>query len=405
MIVNRAGNALNPEDLRSLFPVTREHVILDNAAEGPCALSVAAELVHYIETCSAIPGAMRDVGLLAEAACERLENLFQVPRRNLSFVPSTTMGFLFLAASLPLEPGAVVLVPENEYPATVLPWLSGPARHRVRVDLLPVDPYPAGGVPQEVLRAALDRPGVRVLMLSAVNWLGYRYSLPAIAELCRSRGVILAVDGSQAVGMCDLRPRELGIPFLSTTFFKWAFAPEGIGCVYVADELRSRLDPVLMGVESLEIDPDHLLAYNAGFPAATAPLVLSQPAPLCLVGLTAAIDLLLEIGLQRIEEHAFRLAAMAVRGLEKAGFQIRSDPHSDHLSGILVFSHPDSTLNSWLARELRTRGVFVGYREGLLRISVHAYNTDEDLEQLFEALANLKSLGRDRSLCAAPHRP
>lgn len=371
--------------LRDWFPATHDAVLFDNASDIACPLPVARALTSYLDSAVRVPRMQRRQALVEEAL-ERLERVLGAPRRNLAFCSSTTAGLLFLARSLPLAAGSVVLIPANDYPATWQPWLAQ-RDNGVRVELLDATPYPAGGVPTERIATELRRTEVKVLCLSSVSWLGYRYPLDEIAKLCLAQGIVLAVDGSQSTGALNEVLGGGGISFLSTSFSKWAFAPEGIACIYCSEELRARLSPLFTGFASVVVNEEHLLDHRLLFPSAPQPVGIEEPPPLLLAGLIAGLDLVMEIGLHVIKNQILYLAEQAAERIAKRGFLIANHPDPRFRSGIVCFSHADPQRNRAIHRTLAEQRIYVSLREGLLRVSVHGYNTESDLARLDAALA------------------
>jgi len=123
-------------------------------------------------------------------------------------------------------------------------------RRGFEVTLLPVEQAPSrnAGVldPDDVGRALRDDTLLVSVML-ANNEIGVIQSIAEIAAICRSRGVLMHCDATQAVGKLPVNITELGIDLMSFTAHK-IYGPKGIGALYVR---RSppvvRLDPQIAG--------------------------------------------------------------------------------------------------------------------------------------------------------------
>lgn len=372
------------ETARAWFPALRAQVLLNHASYGPIPTPVVEAMANHLRAQSERPWSHwpRE---LAAPALERLERRMGVPRDTLSFVHTTTAGLIHLASLLRCGRSDVVLVPDNEYPSTPLPWLARQRAGEVTVRFLRARPFPTGGVSLDAISEALRDPDVRVLTLSAVNWLGYRYPLADIAALCDQHDVILSIDGTQAMGMETLLPRANKL-FFSGAFYKWGFAPEGIAIVHCSPALRALMRPAEIELKCFSLDEDRLLDYEVRYPQ--LPL-LTGPAPVCYIGLRCALDLQLDLGLQTIEARALGLAALAADRLRAAGYVTLEATAPENRSGILVFSHPDPAKNSRIKSELAAANVFVDVREKNLRVAFHVYNNDSDLSRLMEELARL----------------
>ncbi|HLA83177.1 MAG TPA: hypothetical protein VJL29_00155, partial [Thermoguttaceae bacterium] len=76
---------------------------------------------------------------------------------------------------------------------------------------------------------------------------------------------------------------------------------------------------------------------------------------------------------------------LACRRLREVGAVIGTDRPPGHESGIIVFEMPNRASDE-LAQHCLERGVILRLRGGRLRISLHAYNNEEDVERLIESV-------------------
>jgi len=370
------------------------------ASEAPCPPPVAAALRDSVDRSCRRPLSDEELEALQRGTLQRVGTLLRVDPDRLAFVNTATQGFLFLARSLVLGPKDVIVVPDNEYPATIHPWAEAMAHGRGVLRLL-ASRAPWAAPDLLALEAAVREPDVKVLCLSAVNWLGQRYPLRQLAAVCRQRKVLLAIDGSQAVGMFDLSPVEADLAFFCTTFFKWAFAPVGIGCAYFRDDLRHRLRPEMVSLESAS---PVLPGEEPRPPGPPAPLVLAVPPPLCVAGLNAAVAFVLDADPAETERRILEIAATANDAIMTAGYWTAPRTNASR-SGIVLFSvvRPPTfgsvptavrTCNEDVRERLRSEGIYVDVKAGLLRASFHVVHTHRDLKRLNGALRRARSVRR-----------
>ncbi|HBY64715.1 MAG TPA: hypothetical protein DEH78_33255 [Solibacterales bacterium] len=223
----------------------------------------------------------------------------------------------------------------------------------------------------------------RLVALSTVNYTnGFRLPAEEVSAFLRQRGVLLYLDGTQSVGALRFDVAKVQPDMLAVHGYKWLLSPNGAGFVYIAPGLRQLLPPNVVGWRSdkrwRQVDhlhhgvPEFLDAaekYEGGM----------LPFP-CLYAMGASLEMLLEIGADVVERRVLELAAKLRAVLESKGGQIQ------HLGSPILAARFEGRDASALARELQAQRILVSARHGNLRVSVHLYNNEEDLERLRRAL-------------------
>jgi cysteine desulfurase len=225
---------------------------LDHHATTPCDPAVVAAMAPWwSEHCANPDSRLYRPALEAAAAVEMARGrlaraLGSAPEAVIFTSGATEANNLALKGSCEaaLEQGnprrrLLSLVSEHR---AVLDPLAYLGRHGFPVDLLPVGPD--GLVDLAQLEAALGDDVLLLSVMAANNEIGVLQPLAAIAALCRQRGVLLHVDGAQAVGHIPLAMDALGIDLLSISGHK-LYGPKGVGALLVRPGLR--LAPQLHG--------------------------------------------------------------------------------------------------------------------------------------------------------------
>jgi selenocysteine lyase/cysteine desulfurase len=279
---------------------------------------------------------------------------------------------------MPWQPGEAVLVPTPDFPANVYPWWHL-SRRGVRVIDLPR----RNGRLELADLARAHHPDARVLALSSVDFAtGFAADLPAIGAFCREHGLLLIVDAIQSLGVLPLDVKRCGIHALAAGAHKWLCGPQGIGLLFVDRELQQRLVAPLAGWKSVTDEENFALHFALrGDAAVFEPGTLNVAG---IAGLGAALQLLAEIGVDRVRARVLALTGQLIDGLQARGWQVDAPWPERERAGIVAFS--GATDSKSLFRHLTASGVVAALRDGRIRLSPHYANNEDDLARCFAAL-------------------
>jgi selenocysteine lyase/cysteine desulfurase len=383
---------------RGLFPITREWTYLQNASIGP----LSTRVLDAVQRCVAEQAAAGTESYAswleaAESIRRRAAALLNAPADCVSFVRNTAEGLSRLAFGLPWAPGDNIITAAIEYPTNVMPWR---ALERAGVETRIV-PARDGRVAIDDLVRAVDAR-TRMVAISSIQFSsGFRIDLARLGSFCRERDILLSVDAIHTLGVFPLDVRATPVDFVSAGGHKWLLSPVGTGLFYVRPELLDRLRVIEVGAagDARYHVQDELLLQDF-VPRSSAKRFEGGVVPFALLaGMGAAIDLALEIGVDRIARHALMLADRTAAGLTAAGCRILS-PRSteEEKSAIVVFVHPSVSSES-LKRALTAERISVSLRtiggHAVLRASPHFYNDASDIDRLVDAVARAsKGAGR-----------
>lgn len=377
---------LSNEDLRQYeFPVAREKAFLAHAAV--CALP------------RRVSEAMRDQA--ARAALDDQEESFPAAQFHrardlaarlldaqpdeIALVGPTSLALSFVAAGLPFRKGDNILVYFDDYPSNVYPWMAL-AQKGVEVRLLNVREY--GRIRPIDVAGQIDEQTRLVALASCHFVAGWRIEVDEIGEILHDRNVLFCVDGIQTLGAFPTRGKNAD--FLAADAHKWLLGPCGAGIFFVRKSMQERLRPAVHGWHNIRC-PDFVaqeqmvyLPDARRYEAGTANLA-------GLAGLVAAMELLLEIGVEDIAVELLRKRAWLAPALQERGLTLLHPAAPEaNASAILSFYRPGADMPA-LQRKLMSAGVHVSLRadragQQYIRVSPHFYNTDAELHRLLENL-------------------
>jgi len=368
---------------RREFPVTGKYIYLDHSGVAPISLRVKTAIEAFLAE-STEGGAFhypRWSQRIVEIrrACAQLIN---AGTDEIAFVKSTSHGLSIVAQGLDWRPGDNVLIYEKEFPSNLYPWLNLRSKG-VEVRIIPSRD---GRILLEDITRLMDSR-TRLLAVSSVQFSnGFRIDLEKVGSLCHENKALLCVDAIQSLGMVPMDVKAFHIDFLSADAHKWLLGPEGIGIFYCSNGLAGQLSPPLIGWKSVQNElafdrPDFLLKTNAlRFEEGSMNL-------LGIFGLGAALDLLFEVGIERIEQRVLDLGDLVLREAEKRGCRVLT-PRERHERGgnITISGNFDA---AWMRDALREKRIMVNARGGGIRVSPHFYNTEEEIITFFKMLDRL----------------
>lgn len=300
---------------------------------------------------------------------------------DIALTTNTGAGINLAAWGLALGGGDEVVVSDGEFPANMYPWM---AASRARGFALHVVPMRDGLIDDDALLAALDRPRVRVL---SVSWVGF--SSGAVADLdrlgtaCRSRGILLVVDGIQGLGALTIDVMRTPIDMFACGGQKWLLSPWGTGFTYVRRDVLPLLTPQPVSWMAVRDSDDfsRLVNYDLTwrddarrFEQVTLPYQ-------DFVGLVASVGLIHELGAADVAAHIHGCAAQLLDGAGDLGMSIVT-PVARH-AGIASVRPRDAVATS---KRLDAVNVVHSVREGTIRLAPHCYTNGADIASTLDAL-------------------
>jgi len=367
---------------RRHFPVTERYAYFNVAAVAPLANPVADAMIDYVNDLRT-HGAVHYLDWFAVFREARVlsAKLLGASPGEVAFVRNTSEGINIVSNGLGLGSGDSVVIVHGDFPANVHPWL------RLRdqgVDIRVVRPDEWNRVTPEQLLLACDET-TRLVSTSFVSFVnGYRLDIAALARRLHARGILLFVDAIQGVGCLPLDVRETGIDFLAADSHKWMLGPEGIGLFYIRADLLDRIRPPFVSWLSMK-DPFDITHYRGDLHDDARRFEFATPNTGGIHALKAALELLLEVGIDQIEAHVLSLTDALCEGLRARRMTLRTPRGGLERSGIVGFEHRTLTPDT-VVKHLEEAGVITAARAGVVRVAAHLYNDESDIQRLLDAL-------------------
>lgn len=365
------------KEYRSHFPI-REHLIyLNHAGVAPLCRPAADAMKRLADDALEFGNLHYDQWLATYGGLRSAASRLIGSRPDeIAIVKNTSEGIATVAAGLEWRAGDRIVGFRQEFPSNVLPWrrLKGVG---VRVEWLPED------APLERIDEACR--GARLLAISFVQYLsGRRANLNAIGEICRRRHCIFFVDAIQGLGAFPVNVDEAGIDALAADGHKWLLGTEGCGILYIRRSLQEQVEPVelgwtnVAGFDTYESEEMTLRPDAGRYECGTLNTIGCY-------GLKAAIELLLEVGVEKIARAVQSLGDRIAGEVRSRGWELLGERTPETGAGIVSFRKPEVAAQHMVAR-LRAAGIIAAARRGWVRTSPHFYISPGDIGRLMEVL-------------------
>nr|WP_105129888.1 cysteine desulfurase [Streptococcus suis] len=378
-------------------------VYLDNAATTQKPQQVLDVLADYYQKDNA--NVHRGVHTLSERATARYEAARQKvadfiqakSSKEILFTRGTTTSLNWVAqfAKEILQPDQEVIISVQEHHSNIIPWQQACQQTGAKLRYVTLKD---GELDMDHLRSLLSSKTKFVSLAHVSNVLGSVAPIGEIAELVHQVGAYLVVDGAQSVPHMAVNVQELDVDFYAFSGHKM-LGPTGIGVLYGKEGLLNLMSPVEFGGEMI----DFVYEQSATWKELPWKFEAGTPNIAGAIGLGAAIDYLIEIGMDAIQAHEAELVDYVFPKLQAIpGLTIYGSQDLSKRTGVIAFNLDDLHPHD-VATALDYEGVAVraGHHcaqpllrylqvPATVRASFYIYNTKADCDKLVEAIIKTK---------------
>ncbi|HEX3580445.1 MAG TPA: aminotransferase class V-fold PLP-dependent enzyme [Thermoanaerobaculia bacterium] len=366
--------------MRELFPVTNHLTYFNHAAVGPLSTRAAGAMERFVRD-------QRDFGALHwrewyreyDRFRESAARLLNADPGEIAILKNTSEALSFVAQGIRWRTGDNAVTTALEFPPNVSPWRNLESRG--------VETRVAKEATVEAIAPLVD-DRTRVVTLSSVAFHnGFAADLDVLGDFCAERQLLFCVDAIQSLGMLPVDVRRSKISFLCADAHKWLCGPEGATVFFVTRDQIEQLDVIEYGWTNVARRSASFLDASTELVPEAKRFEAGSLNSAGIHGARAAIDLLLEIGIDEIARRVVDVATFLADGFESIGYRVVRPVRSG-----IVAAAPQTVDGRELLRlhgELEKEGVVCSPREGMLRFSPHFYNTHEEAERVVAVLSRL----------------
>ena len=411
------ASTINIENIRKDFPILQRKVhngktlvYFDNAATAQKPIQVIDSIHnYYLNYNSNIHRAVHQLAEEATAAYEltrdKVAKFINVKNREeIVFVRGTTEAINLVAYSWGrqnVQKGDIVVTTEYEHHSNIVPWQLLTKEKEAKLEYIGVDDN--GELILDQLDAYLETGRVKLVTFSQMsNVLGTISDTDEIIRRCHKKGVKVLVDGAQSVPHLKVDIQKMDCDFFAFSAHKM-LGPTGVGVLWARKEILENMQPFNGGGDMIREVHKYETTWNDlpyKFEAGT-------PNIADVIGFSAAIDYLENIGMDKVREHEIELTKYALDKLSAIkGIILYGTPDMKKRGGVISFNLGDIHPHD-LATIIDEDGVAIrsGHHcaqvlmerldvSATSRASFYIYNTKEEVDVFVTSLNRARELFR-----------
>jgi L-cysteine/cystine lyase len=300
---------------------------------------------------------------------------------------NTTDGLNMVMNGLSWNAGDEIVSCDLEHSSVLVPSFFKQLRNGAVLKVVHLEPNePRENILAKLEDALTDR--TRLVFLSHIEYSsGLRQPVEEIRRMTKDRGIMMLLDGAQTAGHIQLDMKAIDCDFYSIPGQKWLLGSEGVGALYIRQELIPQVEPLAVsGGAVLPHDAPDKFEPNT---TSMDKFNMSSSSFALQAGLLAAVSFIQSVGVDTIEQRNLDLATSLKEGLnETPGVTVLSPLDRQCSSGLVSFSidgiEPAEVV-SYLWDEHRIAARRVAYPHGV-RASLHFFNTEDEVDRLIGAV-------------------
>lgn len=373
---------MNIAEIRGLFPGLKDTIYLNTANMSVGCAPARDAYQRAADRWSAGRFDWTEAEQAGEDARAIFATIVNAHPDEIALVPSVSTAAGIVAANMPTaRPGENILVAANEFTSNYFPWLL----LRERGYEIRAVPTNGDGVSADVFSDVADG-GTRLIAVSAVHSPnGYQADLAALSRVAARSGAWFFVDACQAAGAVPVDVVRDGVDFLATSSHKFLLGARGMGYLFVRRALLGRVRPVLAGWKAARVP--HESFYGPAMELSpTASKLDTSTVWFAALAEQAALGIFRHFGIEALLDRNAALSQRLNDALVAHGSAVK--PFAQRHRSTIV-SVPVTDTEAAMTK-LRAANVVASIRAGRIRLSVHFYNLEEEIDQVAELIGSAR---------------
>jgi len=366
--------------MHSHFNLDPELIYVNHAAVAPWPTRTVKAVEEFAIQNGRVGSRHYEQWLKTEQALKQsLATLINAPSADeIALLKNTSEGLSIIAKGIDWQAGDNIVISNQEFPSNFIVWDA--LKHK-GVELRIADISNQDDPEQ----AVIDKMDIntRLLSISAVQYAsGLKMDLPQLGQACRDYKTLFCVDAIQQIGALQFDVQAINADFVVADGHKWMLGPEGLALFYCRQSSMQYLKLQQFGWHMVE-DLADFNAMTNWQPAKNARrFECGSPNTLTIHALHASVGLLLELGMEQVEERVLgNIQSLISLFKSFSDIRILSPQNRQRHAGIFTFKKQGID-NQKLYQFLVDKGAVCALRGGGIRFSPHFYNQTSQFEQL-----------------------
>src|SRR6266481_5659320 len=380
------GAVEHPElvDYRSEFPILQRKTYLNSCSLGALSHRSMQGLAQFQEMWSEWGAhAWYEIwmGEIAKVR-EKFAKIIGAQLHEVAIAASVSAALSSIATALDYSERNKVVMADMDFPTLAYQWL---VKERLGVQCTFVESPDHIHILPEQFEAAVDDKTALLATSHVFFTSGYIQDLRALADIAHKNGAYILIDDYQGTGQIPIDVKAMDIDFLVTGTLKWLVGGPGLALVYIREGLIPQLQPTITGWFGHR-EQFKFKTREFKFRDDAARVEMGTPAVPTIYTANGGLDIVREIGVERICERTRYLTSDLIALAREHGWTVRAPNEPERRSSIVMlqFEHPEEIVEALLAR-----GIITDSRPGLLRVSPYFYNTIEENAIVVDAIAEI----------------
>jgi len=380
------------ENLKEQFLLDPDIIFLNNGSFGACPRPVFEDYQRWQQELERRPVEFlgRQAVDLLGVARVKLGEYLTCDADDVVYFPNPTTAINMVARSLNLKPGDEILTTNHEYGAMSRTWRficsKTGAKYIKRSVPLPVTSQDV--VVENFWQGVTDR--TQVIFISHITSpTALVFPVKEICRRARDAGILSIVDGAHAPGQITVNVSEIGADFYTGACHKWMLSPKGSSFLYASNEVQESLDPLVISW-GYECDPgfgsgNQFIDYHEWQGTRDIAAFLSVP---------AAIEFMAANDWERVRDSCHNLSVNVLEQINALTGLDSICSEGEKWFGQMVSARlPEVDIDDLQAKLYSQYQIEIPLMrwndQPLIRVSIQAYNSQDDVDKLLEVLSQL----------------